>query len=86
MKLKRNEGGYLIRGACSHRHRLVLLVAHPNKNISLIMVHGASCGQDDSAGGYLAMAARDSLRGRGARSSSVGSCQGEALLDSPSIL
>ena len=81
-----DQGAYLIRGACSHRHRLVLLVAHPNKNISLIMVHGASCGQDDSAGGYLAMAARDSLRGRGARSSSVGSYRGEALLDSPSIL
>ena len=46
-----DQGAYLIRGACSHRHRLVLLVAHPNKNISLIMVHGASCGQDDSAGG-----------------------------------
>ena len=80
-----DQGAYLIRGACSHRHRLVLLVAHPNKHISLFMVH-ASCGQDDSAGGYLAMAWNDSLRGCGARSSSVGSCCGEVLLGSPSIL
>ena len=33
-----DQGAYLIRGACSHRHRLVLLVAHPNKHISLFMV------------------------------------------------
>ena len=51
MNKGRNQGGYLIRGGSSQRHRLVSLVAYTNEPTSLFLVWALQRGRMSAGGG-----------------------------------